>query len=283
MDTPTQVSSLYGPGAFFGWLCTILSVSISWTFNLDQKGQDTIDNDLIAALLFPSIAAIHFHYVFWSRQDVDAAVFMTAEATSAVRIWYMLFGHFLVHWIGGIRCWKRSVCTVFVLLVCYLPDLYVLGWADSGFSMRVWLGANAVDFVSTEHFSQLMFQAMSHAVVCLASFVGYVTLPLLYRAYFRTTPRDVVIFMVSLEMVNLSAAGAIHAYFLFDDFYESRFSWMDRPLLQLLCIPQSGHSLKDLDQAAALWAGLLTLIFSIKHTLASRKSREPSEEVVPGG
>ncbi|OAL57309.1 hypothetical protein IQ07DRAFT_582508 [Pyrenochaeta sp. DS3sAY3a] len=279
MDPSTQVSSLYGPGAFFGWLCTILSVAISWTFNRHQKGQDTIDNDLIAALLFPSIAAINFQYDFWSGQKVDVAWLITVEATSAVRIWYLLFGHFLAHWISRIRCWKRSTCIYFVLVLCYLPDFYVLVWSDPGSS---WLRTGAVESVIREHVSQLMFQAMSHSMLCLASFVGYVALPFFYRIRFRgrTASQDVAIGIVSLVMGHLSAV-AMRVYFVFYNFYPSPFSWMDRSILQLLSIPQSGHSLKDLDQAVALSAGLLTLMLSIKHTIASRRSQKPLEEVVP--
>ena len=54
--------SLYGPGAFAAWLCTLGSVLISWTFNRQSKSRDTLGNDLIAALVLPSIAAIQSHY-----------------------------------------------------------------------------------------------------------------------------------------------------------------------------------------------------------------------------
>ena len=60
-DTPDYelVSSFYGPGAIGCWLLVSSSIFIAWTLDPIRRLQDTIDNDLLAAMTFPAIAAGH--------------------------------------------------------------------------------------------------------------------------------------------------------------------------------------------------------------------------------
>ncbi|KAK2596135.1 hypothetical protein QQS21_006412 [Conoideocrella luteorostrata] len=60
------ISSLYGPGAVGCWLFTVGSVLISWTLNPTSRVKDSIDNDCIAALSLPVVAASHL--IFQVRQ-----------------------------------------------------------------------------------------------------------------------------------------------------------------------------------------------------------------------
>jgi hypothetical protein len=56
------VSSLYGPGAVAGWLCSIVSVLTPWLLTSWDQQKSRISNDLIAALALPFIAVIHMTY-----------------------------------------------------------------------------------------------------------------------------------------------------------------------------------------------------------------------------
>jgi len=61
-DRLSLVSSLYGPGTFIAWLCTVISVVVTWTFHPDHAHHDTITNDLVVAVAMPAIATAHFLY-----------------------------------------------------------------------------------------------------------------------------------------------------------------------------------------------------------------------------
>ena len=64
MDTTKYelVSSFYGPGAIGCWLLVISSIFIAWILDPIRRAKDTIDNDLLAAVTFPAIAAGHTIY-----------------------------------------------------------------------------------------------------------------------------------------------------------------------------------------------------------------------------
>ena len=51
------VSSFYGPGAVGCWLLIISSIFIAWTLDPIRRLKDTIDNDFLAAVTFPALAA----------------------------------------------------------------------------------------------------------------------------------------------------------------------------------------------------------------------------------
>ncbi|KAM6513259.1 hypothetical protein FALCPG4_015706 [Fusarium falciforme] len=68
------VSSLYGPGSIGCWLCTLASVFVTWSLNVESRRRDSITNDFIAALAIPIVATSHLFYLLvspqrWTHQD----------------------------------------------------------------------------------------------------------------------------------------------------------------------------------------------------------------------
>ena len=53
------ISSLYGPGTILCWYLTVSSCFCSWLFNAKKRSRDSIDNDFVAALTLPVVAATH--------------------------------------------------------------------------------------------------------------------------------------------------------------------------------------------------------------------------------
>jgi hypothetical protein len=57
-----HISSFYGPGTTLCWVLIFTSIVVSWSFNLHCRSEDSIDNDFIALLAFPTVAAGHLIY-----------------------------------------------------------------------------------------------------------------------------------------------------------------------------------------------------------------------------
>src|SRR5450432_2751668 len=53
------IYSLYGPGTTACWYLTVSSCFISWTLHPKKRVSGSIDDDFIAALAFPAVAAGH--------------------------------------------------------------------------------------------------------------------------------------------------------------------------------------------------------------------------------
>jgi hypothetical protein len=61
-STYILVDSLYGPGTVIAWLLTMVSVLIDWTLNKSMRHDDTVNFNLIAALILPIISTGHLTY-----------------------------------------------------------------------------------------------------------------------------------------------------------------------------------------------------------------------------
>lgn len=58
-DQYAIISSFYGPGAAACWYLTFISVLLSWLFHAERSVSGFIDEDLIAIVTFPAVAAGH--------------------------------------------------------------------------------------------------------------------------------------------------------------------------------------------------------------------------------
>ena len=64
-DRFSLVASFYGPGNVTSWLCTVTSVFVTWTLNIEYRRKDSISTDLIFALAIPGVAAGHVIYMLF--------------------------------------------------------------------------------------------------------------------------------------------------------------------------------------------------------------------------
>ena len=135
-DRFSRVSSLYGPGTVGCWLCTVASVFVTWTLNIDFRRRDSITSDLIAALAMPAVAASHVIFllffavpapsrIYFSRAELlsseDPAIIQFAAAVEAPLNLCETFaavalGFFPIAALLG--NWKRAVSVMAVGLFC---------------------------------------------------------------------------------------------------------------------------------------------------------------------
>ncbi len=64
-DRFSLVASFYGPGNVTSWLCTVASVFVTWSLNVEYRRKDSISTDLIFALAIPGVAAGHVTYMMF--------------------------------------------------------------------------------------------------------------------------------------------------------------------------------------------------------------------------
>ncbi|KAF2128004.1 hypothetical protein P153DRAFT_432419 [Dothidotthia symphoricarpi CBS 119687] len=263
MNASPQVSSLYGPGAFVGWICTMGSVLVSWTCNRRNESQDSIGNDLIATLTLPSVAAIQYQYELWhTRKDGIPPAKEILDATSCIVLWYLAFGP----WLFGISAitgkMKRSVCTATIFALC--------------------LSVSSIKYVRRA--LQVEFPAADSYNVCNIAMSSYNLLR--YAGLLQIRGKN-----IRLETYRNKTFGALR---LFSKIMPWVFAFViytpevihlvlseDRDptlvLLELFSVPRTGYSVMELDQAVALSAGASTLAYSIYEAFTSR-TLSPWEE-----
>ncbi|KAK0667612.1 hypothetical protein QBC41DRAFT_228166 [Cercophora samala] len=83
LDRFSNVSSLYGPGNMGGWLCILLSLFITWTFNPKYSNSNTISPDFIIALTIPAVAAGHVYNMLFFRSPVSSSSSLKTLLTSS--------------------------------------------------------------------------------------------------------------------------------------------------------------------------------------------------------
>ncbi|KAK4659051.1 hypothetical protein QC762_106885 [Podospora pseudocomata] len=147
LDRFSNVSSLYGPGNMGGWLCILLSLFVTWTFNPKYSRSNTISPDFIIALTIPAVAAGHvYNLIFFqapssstsslktllTSSDISSQQFSSAlEAPLTVCETFSGFGLALF----GLATWKGQMKRALIVLVVtaftWLPEWAILiktGW-----------------------------------------------------------------------------------------------------------------------------------------------------------
>lgn len=273
MDDPSpKVSSLYGPGAFVGWLCTLLFVLVSWACNRQIIARDTIGNDLIAALALPSIAAIHYHYESAKamKKDVEPAI-EVLDATSCFAVWFLVAMTFLLFLATAQKKLKRFICIgIFVVLCLSVTFSMLLGPRHLLIKLRAGFGVVpfAVSFFLTFLFlpclawmgrkdqywterSALRTAGTEDQGQRVSSSTG----PYIFGTLFLTAwvATGVCLFSCNIRKCKGSKENC------------------SEPGLVQFAIPETGYAITELDQAVALGAGLLTVTFSTFETFMSRR------------
>jgi hypothetical protein len=278
MDTSPQISSLYGPGAFAGWLCTAVSVFISWTWNRDSSTRDTIGNDLIATLTIPAIAAIHHVYELRksTRGNGEPAT-ETLKATYCFVTWFLFVGVSLLGLSTLTGRLKRWICSEIVLVLCLsvsfvvswrndaptsYPALYVafvllaFGVVNSGLCSLVPYGMHLNDCER-----QAKLDARRQRQTGASSICSFRARNKDHRLRSYHALRNLVLCSLStVSCLLVALCGFILCLQTRKGQIDSNFS-----------VPQTGYSVAELDQAVALSAGVLTLICTICDAHSSRQ------------
>jgi hypothetical protein len=136
-DRLQQVSTLYGPGTFGGWLFTLASVLVAWTADARAKNRDTITNDLLATLTLPVIASLYLLFrvhqfpgtiedLITNRAEGTLQCSAAIEAPLNVCETYLALAITLV----GIAKWyghrKRALCAFIVSVLCFSTEIILL-------------------------------------------------------------------------------------------------------------------------------------------------------------
>lgn len=228
------ISSLYGPGAFICWLCTAISVLLSWYFNLSSQKYDTITNDFAGCLLFPAIATTHLVYEL-TRTNNGSKATLSMEATFTVCMFFQPIGISLcAHALSN--CQKKMfVLTAAVTVPCLVMVIVV--FATSGSKMH--------DF----NFDNV-----------LLPFLLSCTTLLLWAA--KRVPETSTKFVNDRQaaLVILPIVTILQYMVLLLCFYSRR---SDNSEHSLRVLPQIPYSFSDFDQVVALSIGIITLLLSI--------------------
>ncbi|KAK4176470.1 hypothetical protein QBC36DRAFT_346270 [Triangularia setosa] len=132
----SDISSLYGPGNVGSWYCILASVVITWMFNLDQHGKDTLTNDLIATLAFPvepygcSDGSLQFRIRLICPHDFDDAsmnrYYRAVEAPLAVCNQFVQLAIILLFVAAGSpRPWNASCVFLVWLLTLWIESIMI--------------------------------------------------------------------------------------------------------------------------------------------------------------
>lgn len=154
IDRLATVSSLYGYGTMTCWYLTALSVLVSWTLHPDKRKRGSIDVDLIATLILPSVAAGHvisqahgsIRQLFEAQDPrLIAAVaaieapFIIVEAFIALSVILFL----IAAWMVQIR---RAIFVAVVGLLCFVVECDVHFSDVASFRLRYRPEIGTTDF-----------------------------------------------------------------------------------------------------------------------------------------
>jgi hypothetical protein len=227
------ISSLYGPGAITCWLCTAISVLLSWYFNCSSQRYDTITSDFAGCLLLPAIATTHLIYEL-TRINKGSKATLSMEATFSVCMYFQPIGILLCANALFNRLRRRLVFTAAVTVPCLVMVIVV--FATSGTKMP--------DF----EFDNVLLPIVLN-LTTIPFWIGGVGEAIQKFVKDRQTTRFIVTIVAILQFMGLPLC-----------FYISKID-NDRHTQRLL--PQTPYSFSDFDQAAALSIGIITLLLSI--------------------
>ncbi|OAL57308.1 hypothetical protein IQ07DRAFT_32613 [Pyrenochaeta sp. DS3sAY3a] len=262
MDPLPTASSLYGPGTFICWLCSLVSVLISWRFNRHSKTHDTITNNFLATLTLPGIAAVHFIYAMLSSAGEDGYrtyLTVTLEATSCICVWYSGVGGLLVLLAIINRSPKRLLCTLVVHCLCFSVSEIIPFTTLADIS------------IATQNVKFFLF---------VFSWVLVLFIPFIMRAALYDRNWQWISWQKNQKFCTITAwfticwalsfALLLHSSYNFFAIEPNMLRAEARPWLARLTLPRSGIAITELDQIVAIVAGVLTLLVTVKESITSR-------------
>jgi hypothetical protein len=281
------VSSLYGQGTVLGWFLTVQSVFVSWLWHPRKRKSGSIDIDLIAVLVLPTVAAGHVlsqvsHLTLGpdilGRLEVSDLQY--AQMIAAIRAPLKVIDCFLVVDVALILtalwngCLRRAMSVAAIGLLCFIARTFVhfsafkeaAVWyrpCDPHSDRSLFTKATAVDLFAHVF---MLIEASYLALLCCKGVVF-----LLNVVQAKTTndrghsilPKDTC---TSSELAGPDQAALVSTLLLgLSMYFRSNGSEGLRSAISFrrFCFPQSSSNFSDLDQAVAVSAGATTLGFSL--------------------
>ena len=285
-----DVSSLYGPGTVGCWLFTLLSVFVTWTANPRTSKKDTITNDLLATLSLPAIASVHLLYklrtssasireILTSQSQENLQLAAAIEAPLNVCETFSAAAIVLTGISVTMQHKKRALIVLIVGVQGFLPEIVLM---IGSFGAEPSVITLARPFIFNLYGVTIVIIVIS---VCLiAVYLATLLMP-------DATPTDLpeedwrnwrepsepgrarligftsFFFAIASALATaLQGTGALVTAVA-----------QDNQQRLLFFIPRTSVSIHDLDQAVALAAGVVTLLFSIyeaaQHVLAEHGRR----------
>ena len=295
-----HISSLYGPGAVGCWLLTALSCFLSWTVPkrdhasstpARRRSRDSLDNDFIATLAMPAIAAGHVIAQI-KRYDGDPGgkAFLAIDdgarllpymteveaATYVVEVGIVTVIFLLGLAIVDLR-WKRMGASFAVAVLCEVAVWRVLGrladWEDSVGIQTYgrWLFSPTDD---TLEFWICMFYLLLAAVPFYAMIwldIGDMNTTRGFRGL-RTMISWV---LIALWAILMHMMLRLSPFFPVSEEMPPRHKRRRAFFRQFIRhVPRTNHSIRDLDQAVALFAGCSVLAFKLYEMGLYRQLRD---------
>ncbi|KAF2687583.1 hypothetical protein K458DRAFT_386399 [Lentithecium fluviatile CBS 122367] len=245
----------------------MLSVFISWTCNRHSIVRDTIGNDLLATLIIPSIAAIHCH-IELGKIDVNEPEtdLETLDATLVVVGWFTVCGLWLLGLATGSGRPKKCFFIGAVLVLCASALFTISTRRDLPTRLPAAEGLNwFIMGLTTALFSILLpliiptNKTARDAVAAL--FAGARDNSYQPRAYSALRLAAMHLLFLTTWLLMVVADGV-----LFSRLPDHEEGKPDRPEH---VVPQTSYSITELDQAVALCAGILTVMFTMYEALNS--------------
>ena len=297
------VSSFYGPGAVEGWYLTTLACLISFSLHPRKRSRDSITADLIAVLIFPTVAAADLITQVRSYPKEGTTLEQNAasvEATLIVTETFLAIDVVLFLLAVGFKCVRRGCLLAIVGLFCFSAECYV--YFSPSVSQAI--GQN-LDRPFLVNFDSILISVIAVLLICIICALILITLffsMLPHQPHARPSERDEEATRRDSEREleaarkgwerdfkesrNIRALSLITMLFLPGTFVASLFPLSLGALVNLpsqfgprICtvafriahdlIPSSNTSVKELDQAVALLAGTSVLGFSLYSTADS--------------
>ncbi|KAH0557003.1 hypothetical protein GP486_005207 [Trichoglossum hirsutum] len=274
MGDPAWSSALYGPGVVYGWFFTLLSVLVTWTANRRSRKKDSVTIDLLVALSLPMIASVPLLYrlhrfpgsirdLMTGGDDPVLRFSATVWAPLTVCTTFLPVSILLL----GISTWydhkKRAFSMLTVGGLCFSTEIALLvGFRDACTS-----GENC---------------PWLHILNALGLMIANITLPILSATIFSarnfpSNPSSSVQGDISSRQL-VAGRGRDKTALMFDTMSAVAVTGLyNAPALKFLfSIPKTSSlsSIKDLDQAVALVAGMATLTFRIYEVAKSALAEE---------
>jgi hypothetical protein len=250
----SSIPSLYGPGAVICWICTIISVLVSWACNNKTRFHDTISTDLMAALSLPLIATIQFLHELnksggkdWIQPGIRDTTFTICGIYAWISPVLLLLGVYLTSF-------RRTAAVGLVGVLCTAVNLAAIAKTrvqrdskEDGRGAKAWM-----------------------VILLLVPFLTniIITVKILIM---RPRPKMVLDWKVSRiktverfcrNVLIVTVASVFTSYLG----WCSRFYRKD----QYAFMPSTPYPIADLDQAVALTAGILTVLISTTDAYSSR-------------
>jgi hypothetical protein len=249
MEEP--VSSLYGPGAIICWLCTALSVLLSWSFNHSSRKWDVLTSDVLACLLLPAIAFTNLVYdLAHATKKEDWKATPTMDATFTICMEFAQFGPMLCYMAFSYRHKRRFCLTIVITMACWA--IVLVGFTGNHSNVPRFDDRNAA-----------LPLIMSGLFIFF--FVFYLMVEVSQTKFNVSPSRQSVVLCIFLPPVLLVLQLlSLLSYFCREDHCKADEDDNDQFQFEGRLLPQTPYSIGDFDQAVALSIGIITLLLSIR-------------------